>query len=84
LLTRLLCADDARADVRGKAGIDVRHHGLKISTGDHTTDRAAGLSYSRFVASPKAFTAHALDLAGICSPLLALLGGWFLWWWSAK
>ena len=29
------------------------------------------------------FTAQPLDLAGaIISPLLALLGGWFLWWWS--
>jgi hypothetical protein len=31
------------------------------------------------------FTAHALDLAGaFVSPLLALLGGWFLWWWSRR
>jgi asparagine N-glycosylation enzyme membrane subunit Stt3 len=33
----------------------------------------------------KPFTAHALDLAGtLISPLLALLGGWFLWWWSRR
>src|SRR5207245_1295807 len=31
------------------------------------------------------FTAHTLDLAGaFISPLLALLGGWFLWWWSRR
>ena len=31
------------------------------------------------------FTAHALDLAGaFVSPLLAILGGWFLWWWSQR
>src|SRR4029077_15770213 len=31
------------------------------------------------------FTAHGLDLAGaFVSPLLALLGGWFLWWWSRR
>src|SRR5207248_7234830 len=31
------------------------------------------------------FTAHALDLAGaFVSPLLALIGGWFLWWWSRR
>jgi hypothetical protein len=31
------------------------------------------------------FTAHALDMAGaFVSPLLALLGGWFLWWWSRR
>src|SRR5207248_6834265 len=30
-------------------------------------------------------TTHALDLAGaFISPLLALLGGWFLWWWSRR
>jgi hypothetical protein len=32
-----------------------------------------------------AFTAQPLDLAGaIISPLLALAGGWFLWWWSRR
>jgi hypothetical protein len=31
------------------------------------------------------FTAHAIDLAGaLISPLLALLGGWFLCWWSRR
>ena len=31
------------------------------------------------------FTSHALDLAGaIVSPFLALMGGWFLWWWARK
>jgi hypothetical protein len=31
------------------------------------------------------FTIHSLDLAGaFVSPLLALLGGWFLWWWSRR
>src|SRR5262249_51436777 len=29
------------------------------------------------------FTSHSIDMAGaFISPLLALLGGWFLWWWS--
>jgi len=33
----------------------------------------------------KPFTAYAVDLAGaVISPLLALLGGWFLWWWSRR
>src|SRR4029453_6541067 len=28
---------------------------------------------------------HAIDLAGaVVSPVLALLGGWFLWWWSRR
>jgi hypothetical protein len=31
------------------------------------------------------FTAHELDLAGaLVSPVLACLGGWFLWWWSKR
>ena len=31
------------------------------------------------------FTAHPLDLAGaFVSPLLALFGAWFLWWWSRR
>jgi hypothetical protein len=31
------------------------------------------------------FTKQPLDLAGaFVSPLLALLGGWFLWWWSRR
>ena len=31
------------------------------------------------------FTVHWLDLAGaIISPLLGLLGGWFLWWWASQ
>src|SRR4029453_9608992 len=33
----------------------------------------------------KPFTAHELDLAGaLISLLLALFGGWFLWWWSRR
>jgi len=33
----------------------------------------------------KPFTVHAIDLAGaLISPLLALFGGWFLWWWSRR
>jgi hypothetical protein len=31
------------------------------------------------------FTAQPLDLAGaLVSPMLALFGGWFLWWWSRR
>jgi hypothetical protein len=33
----------------------------------------------------KPFTVHALDFAGaFVSPLVALLGAWFLWWWSRR
>jgi len=37
------------------------------------------------VAARSAVTPYHLDLAGaLISPLLALLGGWFLWWWSRQ
>jgi hypothetical protein len=66
-------------------GLIVRHHDFEnfpIGTTPHTT---APLDYLILALSTllKPFTAHALDLAGaLISPLLALLGAWFLWWWS--
>jgi len=68
-------------------GLVLRHHDFEnfpTGTTPHTT---APLDYLILALSMllKPFTAHALDLAGaLVSPLLALLGGWFLWWWSAK
>jgi hypothetical protein len=68
-------------------GLIVRHHDFEnfpTGTTPHTT---APLDYLILALSIllKPFTAHSLDLAGaLISPLLALLGGWFLWWWSAK
>jgi hypothetical protein len=68
-------------------GSIVRHHDFEnfpIGTTPHTT---APLDYLILGLSMllKPFTAHSLDLAGaLISPVLALLGGWFLWWWSAK
>jgi hypothetical protein len=68
-------------------GLIVRHHDFEnfpTGTTPHTT---APLDYVILALSIllKPFTAHSLDLAGaLISPLLALLGGWFLWWWSAK
>jgi hypothetical protein len=68
-------------------GLVIRHHDFEnfpAGTSPHTT---ALLDYlilglSRLL---KPFTAHGLDLAGaFISPLLALVGGWFLWWWSLK
>src|SRR5262249_58067871 len=33
----------------------------------------------------KPLSVHPIDLAGaLISPMFALLGGWFLWWWSVK
>ena len=48
-------------------------------------DRAAGLSNPCLVDLAEPFTAHGIDLAGaLISPTLALIGGWFLWWWSRR
>jgi hypothetical protein len=68
-------------------GLIVRHHDFENfpkGTIPHTT---APLDYL-IVGLPlalKPFTFHAIDLAGAAvSPLLALIGGWFLWWWSRQ
>jgi hypothetical protein len=68
-------------------GLVVRHHDFEnfpTGTTPHTT---APLDYLILASSMllKPFAAGALDLAGaLVSPLFALLGGWFLWWWSMK
>jgi hypothetical protein len=68
-------------------GLIVRHHDFEnfpTGTTPHTT---APLDYLILAFSMllQPFTAHSLDLAGaLISPSLALLGGWFLWWWSVK
>ncbi|HKS04616.1 MAG TPA: hypothetical protein VJR49_04595, partial [Chthoniobacterales bacterium] len=73
--------------IRAKPGLIVRHHAFENfpqGTSPHTT---APLDYLivalSFFLDP--FSAHALDFAGaFVSPLLALVGGWFLWWWSRR
>ena len=66
-------------------GLIVRHHDFEnfpTGTTPHTT---APFDYLILALSIllKPLTAHAIDLAGaFISPLLALIGGWFLWWWS--
>ncbi|MGA7273490.1 MAG: hypothetical protein WBX14_01475 [Candidatus Udaeobacter sp.] len=68
-------------------GLIVRHHDFENfpqGIDPHTT---APLDYLILGLSLllKPFTAHTLDLAGaFISPLLALVGGWFLWWWSRR
>jgi hypothetical protein len=68
-------------------GLILRHHNFEnfpTGTTPHTT---APLDYLILALSIllKLFSAHAIDLAGaLISPLVALLGGWFLWWWSVK
>ena len=73
--------------VREKPGLIIRHHefeNLPRGTTPHTTAPFDYLivALSLFLNS---FTAHPLDLAGaFVSPLLALFGAWFLWWWSRR
>jgi hypothetical protein len=68
-------------------GLIVRHHEFEnfpTGTTPHTT---APLDYLILALAMllKPFTAQGVDLAGaLVSPSLALLGGWFLWWWSAR
>lgn len=78
----------ARAEiVREKPGIIIRHHAFEDFPEGTTPHTTAPLDYLvaalSFLLSP--FTEHALDFAGaFVSPLVALLGGWFLWWWSRR
>jgi len=66
-------------------GAVVRHHAFEnfpIGTVPHTT---APFDYliAATAATLRPFAANWLDLAGaIISPILGLMGGWFLWWWS--
>jgi hypothetical protein len=68
-------------------GLILRHHSFEnfpAGTPPHTT---APFDYLIVAVAEalKPFTARALDLAGaIISPLLGLLAGWFLWWWSRR
>lgn len=72
-------------------GLIVRHHEFEnfpTGTTPHTTAPLDYLILGLSVAIAPARSAVApyhLDLAGaFISPLLALLGGWFLWWWSVN
>jgi hypothetical protein len=73
--------------VNAKLGFIVRHHAFENFPQGTTPHTTAPLDYLIFVLSLllKPFTANALDVAGaFVSPFFALLGGWFLWWWSVK
>ncbi len=66
-------------------GLIVRHHNFENYPRGTTPHTTAPLDYLILTLSIllKPFTVHATDLAGaFISPLLGLLGGWFLWWWS--
>jgi hypothetical protein len=68
-------------------GLIVRHHDFENFPQGITPHTTAPLDYLIVTLSIllRPLTAHALDLAGaLISPLLALFGGWFLWWWSRR
>ena len=79
-LTRVqMCAE--------KPGLIVRHHAFENFPQGTTPHTTAPLDYLILGLSVllKSFTMQPLDLAGaFISPLLALVGGWFLWWWSRR
>ena len=73
--------------VREKPGLIIRHHAFENFPQGTTPHTTAPLDYLivALSLSLNPFTAHALDLAGaFVSPLHALFGGWFLWWWSRR
>jgi hypothetical protein len=68
-------------------GLIIRHHDFENFPGGTTPHTTAPLDYLILALSIllKPFTTHAFDVGGaLISPLLALLGGWFLWWWSRR
>jgi len=70
-----------------KPGLIVRHHAFENFPQGTTPHTTAPLDYLILGLSLplKPFTAQPLDMAGaFISPLLALFGGWFLWWWSLR
>ena len=78
----------ARAQmVRTNPGLIIRHHPFENFPQGTTPHTTAPLDYLIVALAVliNPFTSHALDLAGaFISPLLALVGGWFLWWWSRR
>ena len=70
-----------------KPGEIVRHHDFENFPRGTTPHTTAPLDYLVVVLSILLgpLTRHPVDLAGaLVSPLLALFGGWFLWWWSRR
>ena len=77
--------------VSTKPGLIVRHHNFENFPQGTTPHTTAPLDYLIFglslviAAARPAVAPYHLDLAGaFISPLLALFGGWFLWWWSRR
>jgi hypothetical protein len=73
--------------IRAKPGLIIRHHAFENFPQGTTPHTTAPLDYLILALSflLKPFTVQPLNFAGaLISPLLALLGGWFLWWWSRR
>ena len=73
--------------IRANPGLIIRHHVFENFPQGTTPHTTAPLDYLIVVLSVllNPFTVHPLDLAGaVISPLLALSGGWFVWWWSRR
>jgi hypothetical protein len=73
--------------INAKPGMIVRHHAFENFPQGTTPHTTAPLDYLILGLSLllKPLTMQPLDMAGaFISPLLALFGGWFLWWWSRK
>jgi hypothetical protein len=70
-----------------RPGLIVRHHDFENFPAGTTPHTTAPLDYLILTLSIllRPFAAQPIDLAGaLISPLLALVGGWFLWWWSKR
>src|SRR5256886_4250632 len=68
-------------------GLVVRHHNFENFPQGTTPHTTAPLRYLILAVTlgPTPFTGPGIGLAGaVVSPLLALFGGWFLWWWSRR
>ena len=68
-------------------GTIVRHHDFENFPNGTTPHTTAPLDYLivGLAAALAPLTAQPRDLAGaMISPLLALVGGWFLWWWLGR
>ena len=64
-------------------GTILRHHGFENFPAGTTPHTTAPFDY--LIAALAALMGGAIDVAGaIVSPLLGLLTGWFLWWWSRR
>ena len=70
-----------------KPGLIVRHHDFENFPQGTTPHTTAPFDYLILGLSLplKLFTTQPFDLAGAwISPLLSLIAGWFLWWWSRR